>query len=231
MQRRLKELNRKWLQEKFSSLNAVWLMVMDGQILAWGKTTKNYPKPAQIMELCQKTGKYPFIFINDDAMAIEESFSGWNQIKAHDFYPTVPVTLNSDSGSAKLIADFDTGSAFSFVNYDFLLTHKVVQHEFKEYVENSVHLGQPYECILKTVTATMTTISGEAVSLKADVYCVENWPKRPFVKINPKRIALVGRNLLLELKLCTLLNFDRRQTEIMLSPPKRGRKKKNQKSV
>jgi len=91
MQRRLKELNRKWLQEKFSSLNAVWLMVMDGQILAWGETTKNYPKPAQITELCRKTGKYPFIFINDDAMAIEESSSGWSRIKANDFYPTVPV--------------------------------------------------------------------------------------------------------------------------------------------
>jgi hypothetical protein len=231
MQRRLKEQNKKWLQEKYASLNAVWLMVMDGQILAWGKTTKNYPKPAKITEICRKTGKYPFIFINDNVMAIEESASAWHPLEDNDFYPTVPVSFNSDLGKASLIADFDTGSALSFVNFDFLLARKVVHHEIDEYIENSVHLNQPYECSLKTVTVTMALKSGEAVSLETEVYCVENWSNSPFVKINPNRIALIGRNLLLQFKLSTLLNFDKRQTGILLSPPKRGRKKRNQNSV
>jgi len=231
MQRRLKELNREWLQERFASLNAFWLMIVDGQIVASGTTKKDYPKPTRIMEVCRQTGKYPFIFINDKALAIEESSSAWNRIDANDFYPTIPLSLNSDFGSATLIADFDTGAASSFVSYDFLLAHKVVQRDAREYVENSVHLSQTYEFISKTITVKMTTISGKEVVLETDVYCVENWTRSPFVKINSQRLALIGRDLLLELKLCTLLNFDRRQTEIMLSPPKRGRKKRIQKSV
>jgi hypothetical protein len=231
MQRRLKEQNREWLQEKFTSLNALWLMIVDGEIIAWGATKKDYPKPTRIMEICQQTGKYPFIFIKDSAMAIEESSSVWNRVDANDFYPTIPLSLNSDSGSATLIADFDTGAASSFVNYDFLLAHKVVQRNTGEYIQDSVHLSQAYECISKDLTVTMTAISGEVITVETELYCVEDWARSPFVKINPKRLALIGRDLLLELKLCALLNFDRRQTQIMLSPPKRGRKKKNQKSV
>jgi hypothetical protein len=39
----------------------------------------------------------------------------------------------------------------------------------------------------------------------------------PFVKINPNRVALVGRDLVLALKPKVLLDFDQRQTEIMNS--------------
>ena len=231
MQRRLKELNKAWLEEKFTSLNVLWLMIVDGEVIASGTTKKDYPKPARISEICEQTGKYPFIFINDNALLIEENSSTWNRIDANDFYPTIPLSLNSDSGSAALIADFDTGSASSFVNYNFLLAHNVVQRDEREYIEDSIHLSQAYEFISKTVTVKMTTISGKVVALETNVYCVENWLRSPFVKINPKRLALIGRDLLLELKLCALLNFDRRQTEILLSPPKRGRKKGNQNSV
>jgi len=231
MQRWLKELNKAWLEEKFASLNALWLMIVDGEVIASGTTKKDYPKPARISEICRQTEKYPFIFINDNALTIEESSSAWNRIGATDFYPTIPLSLNSDSGSAALIADFDTGSASSFADYDFLLAHNVVQRDDREYVEDSVHLSQAYEFISKTVTIKMTTNSGKEVALETDVYCVENWARSPFVKINSQRLALIGRDLLLEFKLCALLNFDRRQTQIMLSPPKRGRKKRNQKSV
>lgn len=75
LQRSLKEQNKAWLREKFTTLNALWVMVLDGQVKAWGKNMKDYPQPEQIMETCQSTGKYPFIFINDDRMAIEESAS------------------------------------------------------------------------------------------------------------------------------------------------------------
>jgi hypothetical protein len=68
-----KEQNNEWLREKFANLKALWIMVVDGQIKAWEKIMKDYPQPEQIMEICRNTGKYPFIFIDDDRMAIEES--------------------------------------------------------------------------------------------------------------------------------------------------------------
>jgi hypothetical protein len=113
LQRSLKEQNKAWLREKFAALNALWVMVLDGQVKAWGKTMKDYPQPEQIMEICRSTGKYPFIFIADDRMAIEESTSAWHRLEAGDYYPTVPVTLKSDSGTANLAADFDTGLPIS----------------------------------------------------------------------------------------------------------------------
>jgi hypothetical protein len=109
LQRSLKEQNKEWLREKFAALNALWLMVVDGEVRAWGKSMKDYPQLEQILEICRSTGKYPFIFINDDRMAIEESASVWHKLDADDYYPTLPLTLWSDAGTAWLVADFDKG--------------------------------------------------------------------------------------------------------------------------
>ncbi len=228
LQRRLKEQNKEWLREKFTTLNALWIMVVDGQIKSWGKKKKDYPQAEQIMEICQSTGKYPFIFINDDRLAIEESSSGWHRLDVDDYYPTIPLTLRSDSGAAKLVADFDTGSPFSFVNYDLLLAEKVVQRRPAEYVENAIHLGKQYQCVSKIVKAEFEATSGQARSFVTTVYCVEDRPNSPFVRINPNRIALIGRDLPFEAKLSLGLHFDKQRTEIIPATSKRqkGKSKK-----
>jgi hypothetical protein len=79
-------------------------MVIDGQVQAWGKTMKDYPQPKQIMEICRKTGKYPFIFIDDDRMAIEESASVWHGLDADDFYQNQPKPNCPPSGSFLVIS-------------------------------------------------------------------------------------------------------------------------------
>jgi hypothetical protein len=121
LQRRLKEQNHIWLEEKFSTLKAAWLLVIDGEIFDWGMSLKNLPLAKQNVEIYHRTGKFPFIFINDDLMAIEESVSAWHATKEHgDFYPTLPVTLSSASGMVELVGDFDTGSSGTFVDFEFL---------------------------------------------------------------------------------------------------------------
>ena len=40
LQRRLKERNQEWLRDQFTALNALWLMVIDGQVKSWGKEKK-----------------------------------------------------------------------------------------------------------------------------------------------------------------------------------------------
>jgi hypothetical protein len=201
-------------------------MVVDGQIKSWGKKKKDYPQAEQIMEIGQSTGKYPFIFINDDRMAIEESSSGWHRLDVDDYYPTIPLTLRSDSGAAKLVADFDTGSPFSFVNYDLLLAEKVVQRRPAEYVENAIHLGKQYQCVSKIVKTEFETISGKVRSFDTAVYCVEDWANSPFVKINPSRTALIGRDLPFEAKLSFGLHFERQRTEIMPTASKQQKGKR-----
>lgn len=93
---RLKEKNHSWLQEKFATLNAAWLVVVDGKVIASGKTLKDEPMPPQILEICRHTGKFPFVFINDIFLAVEEGASTWHETdEPGDFYPTLPVTLSS----------------------------------------------------------------------------------------------------------------------------------------
>ncbi|MGH7451114.1 MAG: hypothetical protein ACRENG_07210 [bacterium] len=98
LKRRLKERNYQWLQAKFSALDAAWLVVVDGQVIASGKSLKDKPRQRQILEIGRRTGKFPFVFVNDEFITIEESTSSWHATKqAGDYYPTLPVTLRSAS--------------------------------------------------------------------------------------------------------------------------------------
>ena len=63
LQRRLKEQNHLWLKNKFSELKAAWLMVIDGEVIDWGKSLKNLPLARQNVDVFQRTGKFPFVFI------------------------------------------------------------------------------------------------------------------------------------------------------------------------
>jgi hypothetical protein len=81
---RLKEKNHSWLQEKFSTLGAAWVVVVDGKVIASGNSLRKKPMPPQLLEICRRTGKFPFVFVNDKLIAIEESVSTW-----HD--TTLPV--------------------------------------------------------------------------------------------------------------------------------------------
>jgi len=87
---RLKNQNRAWLLQKFKALRAAWLMVIDGQITASDRTLSDYPTSEELLEVCHRTGKFPFLFINDEVLAIEESSSIWHPtIEPEDFYPIV----------------------------------------------------------------------------------------------------------------------------------------------
>ncbi len=168
LQRRLKEQNHLWLKNKFSELKAAWLVVVDGEVIDWGKSLKNLPLAKQNVEVSHHTGKFPFVFINDDLMAIEESKSAWH--------------ATNDPG---------------------------------DYYEISRHLNQPYHGVAKSLRFQLSSKAGEAFAFETMIYCVPDWHISPFVKINPDRVALVGRDLLLTLKPKVLLDFERRRTEIL----------------
>jgi hypothetical protein len=90
LKRRLKTQNLQWLQTKFSALDAAWLAVVNGKVMASGKNLKDKPRPPQVLEICRRTGKFPFIFVNDKIITIEESASSWNKTKlVGDYYPTL----------------------------------------------------------------------------------------------------------------------------------------------
>jgi len=63
---------------------------MDGQVIASGKSLKDQPMQPQIAEIYRRIGKFPFVFINDAFMTIEESASAWHETNTPgDAYPIV----------------------------------------------------------------------------------------------------------------------------------------------
>ena len=219
-QRQLKGQNRKWLEKKFADLHAAWLMVLDDKIIASGDSLKDYPKTEQIREIGLRHGKRPFVFINDLLVAVEESSILWHRTVYHnDFYPTVSLVLHKDSSFMEIVADFDTGAASSFVNYDLLLSHAIIESEEDEQTEGSQHLSQEFEYISKTITVEVKLPSGEVLSHELPILCVPDWKACPFIRINPHRTALAGRDLFLALQPNILLDFTNRRTTIVASEP------------
>jgi hypothetical protein len=225
---RLKEKNHSWLQEKFAALNAAWLVVVDGEVIASGKSLKDEPMPPQILEICRRTGKFPFVFIDDAFLAIEESASTWHETnEPNDYYPTLSMTLSSPQNTVEMVGDFDTGAIPTFADYDFLVDQKLILSERGDALKASRHLDQPYVCVSKWVRFKLSSHVAEA-----KIYCVLDWRQSPFVAINPNRTALIGRDILLELKPQVRLDFEKRQTEIVTAKmPARKKTASKKKSV
>jgi len=64
--------NTEWLREKFWALRAAWMMVVDGNIAAFGEAMDTYPNDGEFLKLCQKFGKYPFVFFNPLVLNMDE---------------------------------------------------------------------------------------------------------------------------------------------------------------
>jgi len=78
-----------------------------------------------------------------------------------------------------------------------------------------LHLSQRFAYVAKWLQVELSPNSGAARNLLARIFCVSNWNLSPFVALNPNRTALIGRDILLELKPQVLLDFAKRQTEIV----------------
>jgi hypothetical protein len=82
------ELNWRWVEKQLNSLQAKWIMVVDGQVVSHGATLKNFPGREDIVKICERTGKYPFVFFSPRIFAIEELSNPWHTTKdAGDAYP------------------------------------------------------------------------------------------------------------------------------------------------
>ncbi len=68
------KINAPWIEKKLQELNAAWIMVIDGLIVASGSLT-DYPSDEEFDALCEKFGKFPFVFLSPRVLMIEENIS------------------------------------------------------------------------------------------------------------------------------------------------------------
>jgi RNA polymerase sigma-70 factor (ECF subfamily) len=209
--------NAVWLQWKFSTLPGVsWMMVVDGEVISCGKP-KDYPSDAQLLELIRDKGggKYPFYFDNPLERVIEESC--WHPTSINgDFYPNVPIRLGDLAGEAtiQVEADFDTGARSLFVGFEWARDNAIAQPLPADPIKQGIQLGQVYEYSPKRLRLEIVSESGAAKSIETEVCCVFGWQNGPFVKVNSRRLALVGRGVLSDLKPAIHLDFNKQESRV-----------------
>ncbi len=209
------KVNAQWVARQLQKLNADWLMVIDGQVVAYDADVQNLLKPQEFNTLCQKhDNKYPFVFFNPRLFMIEETIAWHTTKELNDAYPTVAVTLQGEPNETKVTADFDTGATHVYIDLNFLLQHGLLAIEAGDYERESLHLGKRFRFFAKLLRFSPQNQNGKLKEAVTTTFCITDWRKSPFVAINPNRIALVGRRLFHKLAPVVHLDFASRQTEI-----------------
>lgn len=215
------EENKEWIKKRIIENKAAWLIVIDGKVISFSNNLDEYPSEKQIMDICQKTKKFPFIFVNDDMLAIEEKGFGWNETKyERDVYPTLGLKLyDLDKMNSKpIIADFDTGALGVFIDIDLLSSVGIIEETLFDIPRISSHLNNQYEYLFKSVILQIEDLLNHTSNeVKKTISCVKNWNSSPFVHINPNRAGLVGRSIPNELQILIILDFKDKRTTVKSS--------------
>lgn len=208
------EANAAWVEKKLRELNAMWLIVVEGEVIAHGHSFQKFPHEEEFDELCDRLGKYPFVFFSPRMFLIEET-TRWHPTEIPgDAYPTIPLGLKSDTQTLQLDADFDTGALDIYLDLDYLTANGITTVTEKNLTQDSRHLGRLFSYIAKSLWLEMADKNGIARRIRVRALCVLNWAISPFTAINPNRRALIGRNVLFELRPRAILDFNDRSTEI-----------------
>lgn len=136
------EINQRWVEAQLQKHNAKWIMVIDGQVVKYGATMKNFPNHEELVALCNSTGKYPFVFFNPRVFAIEELATSWHSTKEpNDAYPALSISLLGNNNHVETEADLDTGAIDCYAPLDLLQTNGIVKIQSEDVVRVSRHLG------------------------------------------------------------------------------------------
>jgi hypothetical protein len=208
----LEQRNRVWLEWMRRTLQAEWLLVVDGKIVRYGASWNEYPSDDALEALIQQLGKVPLLFAADPL--IEET--AWSPTRyPDDFYPTLSVTFQGLAGQGiTLVADFDTGSRHTFADADLLQRQGVIHLLPTTLWAVGWHLNRPFRYTPKSLIVILTAADGTQKTTSQTILCVRNWQQSPFVAINPNRTALVGRSLCLAMQVKITLDFARQVTSV-----------------
>ena len=208
-------LNQQWINKRFQTLGANWIMVIDGEVVKHGASLDDYPGDEEMRELRQNAGKIPFVFFSKYLLAIEEAPTPWHATNEKgDFYPTLAITLSHADKTSSTEADLDTGAIASYTDLERLINDGIVMLDTDDVEHEANHLSRAYAYFTKEVFAEIHDARGSSRKRRTAIICVENWRQSPFITINPRRTFLLGRKLLLNLGPRVTLDFDARQSEV-----------------
>lgn len=208
----LEQLNLKWLERKAAELGARWLLVVDGEVVRFGKSVTDTLSDDELISVCRKRGKLPLLFF--PLRPVEEAVRWHATQYSSDAYPTLPLRISNGSVSLELVADFDTGASEVYLDAETLERCGIIRITEADAIYEAWHLGQSFEYAIKNLRLGLTATGEQIRETQMFAVCVLNWRQSPFVAINPNRTALVGRDLCLALQPIVTLNFADRTTNL-----------------
>jgi len=212
--------NQGWLDYQLATRNAEWILVIGGIVVRSSTSLDELPSKQEIYQIAEQKGFAPFVFVKD-ALVEEHNTSKWALIEQDDYYPTVTIFVSAQNCTdeqllecgKQLNADFDTGSPVIFLD---LTVIEDIDIDISKHIEiSNIHLRRTYDYVAPKVKIGVKTEQGKIKSDAFIVRAVANWENSPFCLPNPQRTALVGRNILLRLKLKTLLDGESKTTDIL----------------
>ena len=207
----LEQRNREWLERVRKTLGAFWLLVIDGQVVRYGNSPKDFPSPEEIEKLCQQWGKVPLWY--EPNPLVEESSFWQTTVYVGDAYPSLPIIFANGGQRCETIADFDTGAIEVYTSAEMLEQHGIFVFPPATLWRSGHHLGEIYRYTRIHLYVGLTDGNIEQGE-PHPVICVRNWQQSPFVAINENRTALVGRSLCLSLKPKVILDFEQKTTTL-----------------
>ena len=222
---------REWAQNMLTDRGWVWMLVVGNEIVKCSETISDIPDGLELAAIAKNTNRIPFVF-EIEAPSEEIRFmarrkrqsefqSAWSPTSGGDCYPTLDTEFRTINGNLELRADLDTGSPITFLNLNRMAENRLIEfEEVPEWLdngralidslhgENYVYFNLPLEVSVKTPRRSKR---GEMLCR-----CVLDWERKksPFKLINPNREALVGRNVLQELRLVVRLDGRRHRSVV-----------------
>lgn len=128
------ELNRRWVENQLISHGAKWIMVVDGRVVKHGAALDDYSDDEDFLALCEKAGKYPFVFFSPAVFAIEENSTSWHMTKyAGDAYPTLAIAISENANRLETEADLDTDAVDCYCDLELLTTNGIAKIHSKSF--------------------------------------------------------------------------------------------------
>jgi hypothetical protein len=205
--RRASIIARARVERELERRHAAWLILVGDDVVAESLDPTIVPSPEEVLRHGEPSGRVAYLF---EAPLVEEvlaSKSHWSILSGHDRYPTVPLGIQGDPDPRAIVADLDTGSHATFMDAGLVRTPVVTWFVGQ-------HLGRRFLWSPAAVELEITPVDGRTRRRSVAVRRVEDWQASPFVRINPARTMLVGRDVLRAFGLTILLGASRAESEV-----------------
>lgn len=201
--KRADRIARERVDRELAARGAVWLVLVGDDVVLTSNDPLAIPSPEDVLRLGEPKGLVAYLF---EAPMIEEvppPVAPWTALDGQDRYPTIPLSIEGTT----IVADLDTGSFGTLIDADLAPVSGGTWFSGR-------HLGQSYFWAPARADIEIACARDGSVTKAMALRCVRDWKASPFVRINPKRAALVGRDLLRAFSLTLVLRSREAETEI-----------------